>query len=234
MLKLTGIGKMFGDRVVLKKISLETVPGTVSLLVGANGAGKTTLLKIMAGLIKPSTGTVECRCEQGELGYLGHATFLYPGLSALENLTFWSRLYGLGADRAHLLALLERVELARFAEERAGSFSRGMAQRLNLARILLQSPRILLLDEPGTGLDTRSLSLLRREIGEARAHGAVIVWISHDLAGDAPYADRILAIANKTLVYDGSPADWPGMEALLTLEHASGTSFPSDTGAASC
>ena len=191
MLKLTGVGKLFGSRVVLRNVSLETQPGTVSLLVGANGAGKTTLLKIMAGLARPSAGTVERHCDPGELGYLGHATFIYPGLSALENLAFWSRLHRLGADR-----------------------SRVMAQRLNLARILLQSPRILLLDEPGTGLDGRSLNLLHREIAQARTDGASVVWISHDLNGDAAHADRILAIANRTLAYDGPPEDWPGLEAL--------------------
>lgn len=214
MLKLTGVGKLFGSRVVLRNVSLETQPGTVSLLVGANGAGKTTLLKIMAGLARPSAGTVERHCDPGELGYLGHATFIYPGLSALENLAFWSRLHGLGAERSRLIALLERVELGRFAEERAGTFSRGMAQRLNLARILLQSPRILLLDEPGTGLDGRSLNLLHREIAQARTDGASVVWISHDLNGDAAHADRILAIANRTLAYDGPPEDWPRLEAL--------------------
>ena len=107
MLKLTGVGKLFGSRVVLRNVSLETQPGTVSLLVGANGAGKTTLLKIMAGLARPSAGTVERHCDPGELGYLGHATFIYPGLSALENLAFWSRLHGLGAERSRLIALLE-------------------------------------------------------------------------------------------------------------------------------
>ncbi len=234
MLKLTGVGKMFGARVVLKNITLATEPGTISLLVGANGAGKTTLLKIMAGLARPSIGTVECDCEPGEMGYLGHATFIYPGLSALENLAFWSRLYGFGADRSRLIALLERVNLARFAEERAGSFSRGMAQRLNLARILLQSPRILLLDEPGTGLDASSLALLRKEMVQARKEGAAVVWISHDLAGDAPCADRILAIANKTLAYDGTPENWPGLDAAAHSTGPSGTVSPSVTGASAC
>ena len=168
----------------------------------------------MAGLSRPSTGAIECHCESGEIGYLGHATCIYPGLSALENLAFWSRLYGLGAERSRLTDLLERVELARFAEERAGTFSRGMAQRLNLARILLQSPRLLLLDEPGTGLDARSLALLRREIMQARSGGAAVVWISHDLAGDSNYADRILAIASRTIVYDGPSEGFPGLEAL--------------------
>ena len=234
MLKLTGVGKIFGARVVLKNVTLETAPGTVCLLVGANGAGKTTLLRIMAGLAKPSAGKVEWHCEPGELGYLGHATFIYPGLTALENLAFWSRLHGLGADRSRLLDMLERVELVRFAEERAGTFSRGMAQRLNLARILIQSPRILLLDEPGTGLDMYSISLLHREIDKARTEGASVVWISHDLAGDMPHADRVLAIVNKTLAYDGSPAGWPGLEALAPTACSNGTTSSACTGGSPC
>ena len=183
LLKLAGIGKLFGARAVLRNISFEVHPGTVTLLVGANGAGKTTLLKIMAGLARPTVGTVERFCEDGGLGYLGHATFISPGLTALENLAFWSGMHGNPTDKATLSEALARVELAPFAEERAGTFSRGMAQRLNLARILLQSPPLLLLDEPGTGLDVRSLAILHREIAASRDRGAGIVWITHDVAG---------------------------------------------------
>ena len=210
MLKLAGIGKLFGARAVLRNISLEVHPGTVTLLVGPNGAGKTTLLRIMAGLARPTVGTVERLYEDGGLGYLGHATFIYPGLTALENLAFWSGMHGKPTDRATLSAALGRVELSPFAEERAGTFSRGMAQRLNLARILLQSPALLLLDEPGTGLDVRSLAMLHREIAAARDRGAGVVWISHDVAGDAARADRIIAIENRTLGYCGPASAYPG------------------------
>jgi len=218
LLKLAGIGKLFGARAVLRNISFEVHPGTVTLLVGANGAGKTTLLKIMAGVgppppgtaarfrrrtvrgrARPTVGTVERFCEDGGLGYLGHATFIYPGLTALENLAFWSGMHGNPTDKATLSEALARVELAPFAEERAGTFSRGMAQRLNLARILLQSPPLLLLDEPGTGLDVRSLAILHREIAASRDRGAGIVWITHDVAGDAKRADRIIAIENRSI-----------------------------------
>ena len=122
LLKLAGIGKLFGARAVLRNISFEVHPGTVTLLVGANGAGKTTLLKIMAGLARPTVGTVERFCEDGGLGYLGHATFIYPGLTALENLAFWSGMHGNPTDKATLSEALARVELAPFAEERAGTF----------------------------------------------------------------------------------------------------------------
>ena len=106
---------------------------------------------------------------------------------------------------------LARVELAPFAEERAGTFSRGMAQRLNLARILLQSPPLLLLDEPGTGLDVRSLAILHREIAASRDRGAGIVWITHDVAGDAKRADRIIAIENRSIGYCGHASGYEGV-----------------------
>ena len=205
LLKLAGIGKLFGARAVLRNISFEVHPGTVTLLVGANGAGKTTLLKILTGEYQ------ERFCEDGGLGYLGHATFIYPGLTALENLAFWSGMHGNPTDKATLSEALARVELAPFAEERAGTFSRGMAQRLNLARILLQSPPLLLLDEPGTGLDVRSLAILHREIAASRDRGAGIVWITHDVAGDAKRADRIIAIENRSIGYWGPASGYEGV-----------------------
>lgn len=214
MLTLTGIGKMYGHRVIFRNVSLHVTPGTVSLLAGANGAGKTTLLRIMAGLARPTTGSITRTCTEGQLAYLGHATFIYPGLTARENLLFWSRLHGLSPSSAAIEALLERVDLVRFADERAGAFSRGMAQRLNLARVLLQSPALLLLDEPGTGLDSHSRTLLYREILTARAQGAAVIWISHDIAADACHADRILTLAGRTLAYDGTPEAYPGLETI--------------------
>ncbi len=209
LLRLTKVAKFYGNRLVIKDVSFEAAPGTVTLLAGPNGAGKSTLLKLMAGLSRPSAGSVERGIADEALGYLGHQTFIYPELTAFENLAFWARLHGLSPERCSdeaLLAALDRMELKRFAFERAGGFSRGMAQRLNLARVLLLSPSLLLLDEPGTGLDTRSMVILHREIAAARDRGAGIVWISHSVAEDLARADRVLAIAEKRVAYCG-PAD---------------------------
>lgn len=209
----------YAGRVVLRDISLEIRPGTVTLLAGANGAGKSTLLRIMAGLTRPSVGTVTwdtCNTSGGHgehgtsIGYLGHVTFMYPALSALENLAFWNRLYGRDTGAATLMDALERVGLGRYAEERAGAFSRGMAQRLNLARVLLLEPDLLFLDEPGSGLDAQSLLTLRREIALARERGAATVWISHDVETDATGADRLLLLGEQRLYYDGPPAGCSG------------------------
>lgn len=203
LLQLRHIAKIYGPRVIFKDVSLAVDPARITLLVGANGAGKSTLLKIMAGLGRPTAGEVEWGVDEARLGYLGHATFLYPTLTALENLAFWRDVYALRVTSEGLEAVLERVELSRHAHERAGVFSRGMAQRLNLARVLLLEPELLLLDEPGTGLDTRSAGLLRREILAARERGAGIVWISHDVAGDAGVADRVVELRDKRVFYDG-------------------------------
>lgn len=214
LLRLSQIGKLYGNRLVLKNVSLTISSGSVVLLVGPNGAGKTTLLKIMAGLTSLSAGVRECFCKAGEIGYLGHATFLYPGLSALENLTFWGKMHKRETGRAHLIRILEQVELNHVAEEYAGTFSRGMAQRLNLARILLLEPRLLLLDEPGTGMDNRSLAFLFQTIRSARAQGSGIVWISHDILRDQEYADQIVALKNHTIDSLGEPAMFPSKDAV--------------------
>ena len=133
-------------------------------------------------------------------------------------MAFWRDAYGLKLTHDDLMAGLARVGLEAHAHERAGVFSRGMAQRLNLARVLMQAPDVLLLDEPGTGLDADSLALLRREVVAARQRGACVVLISHDLAGDAPLADRLLALEHRKLAYDGIPAGFGGFGLTKTLE----------------
>lgn len=207
LLKLDSVAKFYGSRLIFKEVSLELLRGCTILLAGPNGAGKSTLLKIMAGLLRPATGKLEYDLKYTEqIGYLGHQTFIYPALSAVENLKFWNKLYSLNKNEADINALLERVELAQFAQERAGAFSRGMAQRLNLARILLISPTLLLLDEPATGLDTRSRTLLDKEIQAAGERGAGIVWISHSLEEDLPKADSVAILADSRLVFFGNAA----------------------------
>lgn len=207
MLKLVRVAKTYGVKVIFKDVSCAFAPASVTMLVGGNGAGKSTLMRIMAGLSRPSAGESRL-AENARVGYLGHATFLYPGLTALENLGFWRSACGLAHSSQDLMAALERVGLEAHAHERAGVFSRGMAQRLNLARVLMQAPNLLLLDEPGTGLDASSLALLRREVLDARARDACVILISHDLAGDAPLADRLLALEGRKLAYDGSPSGY--------------------------
>ncbi len=206
--KLDKVAKFYGTRLVVKDVSCCVEQGTVTLLAGPNGAGKSTLLKIMAGLARPSAGAVERSVSEDGIGYVGHQTFIYPGLSALENLSFWASLHSLAVEESTLLEALDRVELKRFAFERAGTFSRGMAQRLNLARVFLLSPSFILLDEPGTGLDVRSMTILHNEIEAARKRGAGLVWISHSVASDLPRADRVLSIRDRRVDYYGPAAGY--------------------------
>jgi len=206
VLTLDRVAKFYGDKPVLREVSLALAPGQVLLVAGENGAGKSTLLKVMAGLSRPSAGTVRQGVDQSRVAYLGHQTFLYPRLTALENLRFWARLYGRDGGEAALLAALERVGLARAAHEEAGSFSRGMAQRLSLARVFLVDPALLFLDEPGTGLDVRSRGVLRAEIAAARERGAALVWVSHALGEDLPAADLVLLLDKGRAGYFGPAA----------------------------
>ena len=141
-----------------------------------------------------------------KLGYMAHATFLYPGLSAQEHLMFWAKAAGLPDADARVKAALETVGLSRHAEERAGIFSRGMAQRLNLARLMLSEPQLILLDEPATGLDVASRRMLLDLMLEARARGAAILWISHDVEEDARHADFVFTLKDRSLTMSAGGA----------------------------
>lgn len=207
MLHLHRVAKLFGLKAVLRNVSCTFAPGSITLLVGDNGAGKSTLLRMAAGLSRPSAGEIT-RAENAVIGYVGHATFLYPGMTALENLAFWARLYGTSTREKDLLALLDQVGLAAHAHERAGVFSRGMAQRLNLARVLMRPADLLLLDEPGTGLDASSRALLREQMRAARDRGACVIVVSHDYADDSVVADRVIALRNGVIAYDGPPSGY--------------------------
>lgn len=200
LLELRGVAKAFGPRLIFRRIDMALFPGTLSLLAGANGAGKSTLMRIMAGLTRPDAGTVTRRVPEESTGYMAHATFLYPGLDAEENLRFWARAAGLDRAEERVKDALERVGLSRHAHERAGVFSRGMAQRLNLARLILADPKLILLDEPATGLDVASRRMLADLMLEARSKGAAVLWISHDVQEDSRCADRIFTLENRSIV----------------------------------
>ncbi len=199
LLELRGVTKAFGPRLLFRRIDVALMPGTLSLLAGANGAGKSTLMRIMAGLTRPDAGTVMRRVSDDKLGYMAHATFLYPGLDAEENLMFWARAAGLDQPAERTKKALETVGLSRHAHERAGIFSRGMAQRLNLARLLLAEPSLILLDEPATGLDVSSRRMLMDLMLQERDKGSAVLWISHNTDDDARHADRILTLENRSL-----------------------------------
>jgi len=212
LLRLRRVSRFYGERPVLRKIDLELLPGQILLVVGPNGAGKSTLLRILAGLLPPSEGTVDTALPAGAIGYLGHKTLIYPNLSARANLAFWQAMHGLPRDVAAIETVLARVGLARFADENAGVFSRGMSQRLSLARVFLTAPQLLLLDEPASGLDPASAEMLRREIRAAADAGAAVAWVSHNMLADLPACDRVVLIREHRAAYDGPAADFDPTE----------------------
>ncbi|MGD9608686.1 MAG: heme ABC exporter ATP-binding protein CcmA [Desulfovibrionaceae bacterium] len=206
--RLCRVSRFFGERPVLCDVDLTVQSGQVLLVVGPNGAGKSTLLRIVAGLLPPSEGEVVSDLPLGAIGYIGHKTLIYPKLSARANLAFWRAMHGLPRDDAAILAVLERVGLARFADEEAGVFSRGMAQRLSLARVFLTDSKLLLLDEPASGLDPASAAWLGREIRAAADAGTAVVWVSHHVAADLALCDRVLFIKDAGIAYDGPATDF--------------------------
>lgn len=183
---------------MLRSLSLDISQGETILLLGANGAGKSTLLRILAGLGKADTGKVERKAGLRQ-AYLGHPTFLYPGLTAMQNLSFQAKIHGLKISESALLTALEGVGLKAYAHEQAKTFSRGMAQRLNFCRALLTEPELLLLDEPFTGMDSSSQRQMREELAARRQRGTSIVLASHVPELDAALADKILLLAKGKL-----------------------------------
>lgn len=199
LLSLESVSKIYGLRLLYKDVTLDVEEGSIAIISGANGSGKSTLLRIMAGLSHVDSGKVHCYVEPEELGYLGHMTFLYPELTALENLQFWSKAQGKKVTETELLEKLAFVGIDEFAHDRVSIFSRGMSQRLNLARLLVQDAQLLLLDEPSTGLDVKSKELLHRCIQDFSKRGAGILWVSHSVGEDKAFAHRILHISDKKI-----------------------------------
>ncbi len=171
-----GISRRFAYRPVLVEVSLVLEAGEALLLVGPNGAGKTTLLRVLAGLLHPSAGHVDRRVP---VGMVAHDAMLYPALSARENLRFFARLHGVNGARVE--TLLELVGLRPRADDRVGTFSRGMLQRIAIARALLHEPRLLLFDEPLSGLDPAATRTLVRLLTDLRQHGTAMIIVSHQL-----------------------------------------------------
>lgn len=198
----------YGDRWVFQGIGLQVRPGEILLVVGPNGAGKSTLLALLAGLMEPRHGVVHHAVPPEAIAMMGHGTYVYGALTALENLRFWARIYGCPADETALEAILERVGLAAWAMEPAGTFSRGMAQRLSLARVILLAPRLVFLDEPATGLDMASVVLLHQEIKAFAQSGAAVVWVSHDVARDLALATSVLHVRGGRVHYLGPAGDF--------------------------
>jgi len=199
------LSRHFGRRPALSHVNLSVRTGQIVGLLGPNGAGKSTLLGILSTLTRPSSGEVRyggrTAAQLGEalrsrIGVLGHDLFLYGDLSARENLEFFSRLYGLPDVAARVAESLAHARLALRADDRVSGFSRGLRQRLALERSLLHRPRLILLDEPFTGLDDESASLLVARLRGLRERGGIVVMATHDFETAEGLLDRAVCLVN--------------------------------------
>lgn len=195
-----GIWKYFGDYPALRGATLQVERGACLALIGRNGAGKTTLLRILARLSKQSKGELTIA---GRLGYLGHGIGVYDDLSAIENLTLFGKLGGLKDPKAAAIAALELVGLERVKDGLAREFSRGMRQRLAIARAFLHEPDLLLLDEPFTSLDDRAIAVLQRLLSDARSRGATIVMSTHQIREAMELASNVALLERGKIVHAG-------------------------------
>ena len=209
------LGKRFGTERALAEVTLELRAGSMCALLGHTGAGKTTLLGILSTLVRQSHGTVDYFAGatavtgvavRREIGLLAHASLCYGELSATENLELVAGLYELTADPK---AELDRVGLDPKARDRASrTYSRGMAQRLALARALMTKPSLLLLDEPFTGLDRQGALALGAELGTLREAGAIVIVVTHDLEAIAGRVDHVAILRRGKLVFDERAASY--------------------------
>ncbi|HWF11517.1 MAG TPA: ABC transporter ATP-binding protein [Bryobacteraceae bacterium] len=195
------VWKYFGDYPALRGASLHVEKGTCVALIGRNGAGKTTLLRILAHLSKPSKGKVDIA---GSIGYLGHGIGVYDDLSAIENLTLFGKLAGLPNAKVSAESALELVGLARVKDSLAREFSRGMRQRLAIARAFLHEPELLLLDEPFTSLDDRAVDVLQKLLSGARSRGATIIMSTHQIREAMELASDVALIERGKIVFSGA------------------------------
>lgn len=211
----------FRRRRALNRVSVTFKAGEIVAVLGPNGAGKTTLLFVAATLLRPSAGQVSFgewtaagggSALRGRIGLLGHDLYVYSDLSAAENLMFFARLHRLERPDSRVTAALEQSGLAPRAEEPIGSFSRGMRQRLAIERALIHDPRLVLLDEPFTGLDESSAETLKARLRALRQAGCIIIVTTHDIEAVDGLADRAVLLQQGRLSPiepgPGSLRDW--------------------------
>lgn len=198
MLDAQNITKSYGMRPVLREVSLHVEPGEFIAVLGPNGAGKSTLLRILATLIRPDSGKLvidgmdsqqDATRIRSKIGVVSHQSLLYPDLTAVENLNFYAQMYGLDIDSRQsknksstvIDEVLKQVDLLKRAHDPVRTFSRGMAQRLAIARAIIHDPPLLLLDEPYTGLDKAAAQILQRLLLDFAVAGRTVIMTTHEL-----------------------------------------------------
>ena len=215
MLTATHLSRRFGERIALEDVSFTLEAGEIFALLGPNGAGKTTTLRILAGLIAPSSGSVQVDGEpmgprsaprlRAHIGFLTEAPGLWDRLTVRQNLLVYARLYGLSSPERAVETALERFEIRDRGDDRAAQLSKGLKQRVALARSILHDPRIAMLDEPTSGLDPESARDVRELILSLRERGRAVLLCTHNLDEVERVADRV-AVLSTRLVAIGTPS----------------------------
>jgi heme exporter protein A len=218
VLEAVGLARRYGPIQAVAGISFALEEGELLTLLGPNGAGKTTLLGMLGGSLRPHEGEILLRGEKrnpaetswrAEIGVLSHRAFLYGALTARENLDFFGRLYGLADLPALVTERLEEVGLAGQGDRPVREFSRGMKQRLALARTLLHDPSLVLLDEPFTGLDVHASALLREVLARLKDGRRTVVLVTHSLTEGLALADRVAIQVHGRFAFHGRRNDIP-------------------------
>ncbi len=203
--EIEDVWKYYGDYPALREITLSVHPGQCLALLGRNGAGKTTLLRVAAGLSRSSKGEIRIN---GGIGWLGHGIGVYDELSALENLKIFAKLHDVKDPQKSALEWLERTNLARVKDARVREFSRGMRQRLAVARAFIHNPSVVLFDEPFTSLDDRAIALLQSLFAEALQQGRTVVMSTHQLREAMELATHVALLQRGKLIFHGErPAE---------------------------
>lgn len=205
------LSKTYGHSAALREVNLALEWGDSVTIFGPNGAGKTTLLKVFSTLIRPTTGSVEINGlglrddpngVRRSIGLISHDSFLYDNLSAYENLRFYGQMFGVEDLGKRIDHLLERVGLSRRRDHPVRTFSKGLEQRLAIARALIHQPRILLLDEPYAGLDLQATEVLDEILAELRDSQHTIIVATHDLVGGLKFCNRVVILRQGRVVLD--------------------------------
>jgi heme exporter protein A len=217
MIRVRGLVKRFGPRFALRGVDLEVGKGECVALVGPNGAGKTTLLRILATLSRPTEGRVHvdgldlaqgANALRRRVGFLSHQPLLYDDLSGEENLRFYGRMYEVTGLGARVTAMLDQVGLAHARHDLVRTYSRGMKQRLSIARAVLHDPPVLLLDEPYTGLDRQAVGMLDQILQEVDIDSRTILLTTHNVERGLGLTQRVALLARGQIVYEMDAASW--------------------------
>ncbi len=212
-IKIQGLTKCFGTHLALRGIDLQVGEGESVVIFGPNGAGKTTLIKVLATIMNPSSGKItvdgldsknNAEAVRQKIGLVSHQTYLYSNLTAYENLEFYCRMYDVTGCKERIHQVAAMMGMMSRLHDRVATLSRGMQQRLAIARSLLHKPTIMLLDEPETGLDQEAIPLLWQILPTEEGGKRTVILTTHNLERGLQVGDRLLILHQGKIVYEGS------------------------------